>query len=121
MRKKLFYNDLISLFVESYSLVSVCCLINLGFIRFDSFGHGFHSVMCIFFTLMSILWPIQLFWLSVKNFDDLKTDYYQERYGSLYEDINLRKPRVLLQPMFFFIRRLLLAVAVVIFDRVLIW
>ena len=32
LRKKLFFNSLISLFLESYSLISVCCLINLSFI-----------------------------------------------------------------------------------------
>ena len=34
LRKKLFFNSLISLFLESYSLISVCCLINMSFISF---------------------------------------------------------------------------------------
>ena len=32
MESKVFYNGLISLFVESYSLIAVCCLINFSFI-----------------------------------------------------------------------------------------
>ena len=121
MEKKLFYNGLLSLFVESYSLTIVGCLINMSFLRFDSFGLGFHSVMCLAFTVLTLLWPLQLFYLLVRKFHHLRSKYYRGRYGTIYEQIYLKEDsKVLLQPMFFFLRRLLLAIAVVILDQVLI-
>ena len=98
MRKKLFYNDLISLFVESYSLVSVCCLINFGFIRFDSFGHGFHSVMCIFFTTFMMLRTLKLVnsddpflsMITMKQQDDEIIDLWQLDFMFAIENIDPR-------------------------------
>ena len=38
MRKELFFNGIVATMIESYSILSVCCLINLNFIRFGSYG-----------------------------------------------------------------------------------
>ena len=122
MESKVFYNGLISLFVESYSLIAVCCLINLSFIQIDSFGKSFHSLMCITFGLLITLWPIYLFTLLTKYFEHIHKKYFLRTYGALYDEVNLEEgPKVLLQPLFFLLRRMLLAIAVVIFDKVLIW
>ena len=123
MKNKLFYNGFISLFVESYSLIAVCCLINLSYIHFSSFGQGFHSTMCLTFTLLILFWPLHMFNILTRYFKNLQSKAFIARYGSLYEEINIEEGSrmVLIQPAFFLFRRLLLAVAVVIFDKVLIW
>ena len=91
MKRKLFYNSLISLFVESYSLLAVCCLINISYISFESYGYTFHSVMCIIFFAAIILWPIMLFTHLGSSFVELEHPHYKLQYGNLYEDLNLRE------------------------------
>ena len=47
MQKKVFWNSIISLFLESYSLLSVCSLINISYISFKNYGVAVHSIVCI--------------------------------------------------------------------------
>ena len=78
--------------------------------------------MCIVFGLLITLWPIYLFTLLTKYFEHISKKYFLRTYGALYDEVNLEEgPKVLLQPLFFLLRRMLLAIAVVIFDQVLIW
>ena len=45
-----------------------------------------------------------------------------ERFGDLYYELNLNGSKmVLIQPVFFILRRLMMAIAIVIVNKVLIW
>ena len=58
LRKALFFNSIISLFLETYSLLAICCLINNGYISFENYGVTLHSLACIFFSVSIFLLPI---------------------------------------------------------------
>ena len=96
LRKKLFFNSLISLFLESYSLISVCCLINLSFISFNSYGLSVHSVVCIFFFGMMILMPFVLIQYLLIYFKELEEPSMTDKYGHLYGELDLRKGKLTL-------------------------
>ena len=90
LKNKLFYNSLISLFLESYSLISVCCLINLSFISIKSYGVTVHSMTCIFFFAAIILMPLILTWYLVAYFGVLRSNFMLRQFGHFYEDLDLR-------------------------------
>ena len=69
LSQKLFFNSLISLFLESYSLISVCALINMSFISFESYGLSVHSSVCAFTFTMMLLMPPLLFFHLIKFFN----------------------------------------------------
>ena len=122
LRKKLFFNSIISLFLESYSLISVCCLINFSFISFETYGIAFHSITCILFFTCMILMPILLVKHLLRFFERLDDKMMINRYGNLYDELDLRVGKIaLVQPFFFLLRRLMLAFAIVIFNQALIW
>ena len=122
LKRKLFFNSLISLFVESYSLLCVCCLINTSYISLKTFGFGFHSVICVFFFGFLVLFPTAIFWYIRRHYSELDTPFMRRHYGNLYEELNLKEgEKVLLQPIFFLVRRMQLALAVVVVTQALIW
>ena len=47
IHRKLFWNSIISLFLESYSLLAVCSMINFSYISFESYGMTIHSIACL--------------------------------------------------------------------------
>ena len=117
LRRKLYYNSLISLFIESYSILAVCCLINLFFLDFSSFGLSFHSFACIIFLLAITLIPIILARYLIKNWNRLSEPKMITRYGNLYNELDLKSSKIVLsQPAFFLLRRLMIAIAIVIVN-----
>lgn len=96
LRRKLFFNSLISLFLESYSLISVCCLINLSFLSFASYGVTVQSVSCILFFIAIILMPLILFVYLLKFFTDLQDPTMTTKYGHLYDELDLRQGKTTL-------------------------
>ena len=58
LSRAIFFNPIISIFMESYSLLTVCCFINIKFISFKSYGVGFHSLACLFFMTATLIVPI---------------------------------------------------------------
>ena len=75
LKRKLFYNSILSIFVESYSLISVCCLINLSYISFETFGLTIHSVICISFFAALFILPIIVFSHLKSGFISLSLSY----------------------------------------------
>ena len=96
LRKKVFYNSLISLILESYSLIAVCCLINMGFISFETYGVTVHSVACITFLILIIVLPIALTQHLIRFFRDLEESQMSQQYGSVYSELDLRVGKIAL-------------------------
>ena len=122
LKKMLFYNSLISLMLESYSLLSVCCLINFSYISFDTYGVTVHSVACIFFFIAIIVMPIFLSRTLIRAFTTLHETHMMRTYGHLYDELDLRVGKLaLVQPLFFIVRRFMLAIAIVSLAKHLIF
>ena len=115
LQKKLFYGMAIVTIVESYAILALCCIVALYSLDFTSLGLIVQSVSCIFFTLILILLPLFIYRLFNKYFNILGNRKVSRRYGSLYDDLELTRSKyIYLQPFFFLIRRLILAIAVTV-------
>ena len=90
LQKKLFFNSLISLYLESYSLISVCCLINMSYLSFETYGLSVHSVSCIMFLALILLLPPLLCRHLVSIFEDLDERQVKHTFGSFYDELDLR-------------------------------
>ena len=103
-------------------MIAVSVMIGLYNLNFsDSYGITIQSSSCLFFGVIMIVSPGLTLWLTVRNFDELKKKETENRYGSVYSDLNLANGRtVLLEPFFFQMRRLILVFAVVVCKDILI-
>ena len=108
-RKSIFYNYISTMIIESYSILSLCSLVSLNFIVFNSYGNIVDSCICLFFSAVVFLFPPLVTWFTAKNWEVI--DHYKEYYESYFEDYELATgPAVLIHVNWFMVRRLLMAV-----------
>jgi flagellar biosynthesis protein FliR len=65
----LFYNLILSMLTESYSMIAICSMIGLNKISAESFGDFIQSASSIFALLVLIVYPILVFWVLRKSWD----------------------------------------------------
>jgi len=120
LKVRLRYNAVIILLTKSYSILAVCCLINLRHLSWTSPGEIIQSLATLFFLCLIIGFPILLSVIMIKNFKIIakkKDEELRLKVGAFYEDLSTRKGKlVLMQPMWFLARRLILAMIVVNLD-----
>jgi len=115
LRGLLYYNWLIATIFESYAIIALCCLIQLPVMSFETYGLSVQGLLAIMFSLLIMTVPFIMLRHAVRNFHALETDVMKRKYGALYEDLKLAQGKmVFLQPGFFLVRRLMLAIAVVV-------
>ena len=75
LRHRLFYNLILEILTESYSIIAVCCMIGLNKLSFslNNIGETIQSTSCIFALLVLIGYPVLVFWVLRKawNSEDL--------------------------------------------------
>ena len=79
--------------VESYAILALCCIVALYSLDFTSLGLIVQSASCLFFTLILVLMPLFIFRLFNKYFNTLGNKKVSERYGSLYDDLELTRSK----------------------------
>ena len=79
--------------VESYAILALCCIVALYSLDFTSLGLIVQSASCLFFTLILVLMPLFIFRLFNKYFNTLGNKKVSERYGSLYDDLELARSK----------------------------
>jgi len=108
--------------VESYSMLSICCMINLKYLQWDAFNTVTMSLLAIVVSLLLLAFPIYYAWFMTTNFESMTFWSMRQKYGAFYKDLELRHGKlVLMQPLWFLARRLLLAVMVVFLSTTVIW
>jgi glycerol-3-phosphate acyltransferase PlsY len=109
----LYYNLIISILTESYSMIAVCCMIGLNKLNAGSFGDFIQSASTIFGLLILIVYPVLVFWVLKKNWKE-NLNQTKEKYQPIFENIRTEIGLIaLLDPMYFLFRRLLMAMIVV--------
>jgi len=107
---------------EAYAMLTISCMINLRFLKWGSFSIGMMSVFAILTTVFLTAFPAYLYWLLKTNFQSLELRSFKKKYSAFYEELELRNGEmVLLQPIWFLLRRLMLAVMVVFLNTAVIW
>ena len=114
LRRMLYYSWIVTTVFESYSLISICCLIAYPVISFETWGLAVQALVCILFSVFFLTAPFILMRSLSKRIAVLDNRAMMKRFGSVYEDLDLKRGRwIFLQPAFFLIRRLILAFTVV--------
>ena len=113
LKKKIFWGMLIVGVFETYAIIVLCCGVALGHLDFRSWGLVIQSMACLIYAFIIIFMPVFIIRLFTKSFDQLKNKHMTNRYGLLYDNLDIRKgPRVYLQPLWFLIRRIILGFSV---------
>ena len=79
--------------VESYAILALCCIVALYSLEFTTMGLIVQSASCIFFTLILVLLPLFIYRLFNKHFNSLGNKKVSARYGSLYDDLELKRSK----------------------------
>lgn len=119
----LYWGSLLTLINEGFSVVSICFLIHtLNQFSFETYGLSVQTAFCILFGGMILLGLPLIFLIIVAlNWDYTSEKTMKEKFGHLYQDLNLKLGRwTLIWPIFFLARRMALSIAIVMLDK-LIW
>ena len=111
----LFYNYIVSMMTESYSLMSLCTIIGLFKISFASFGDIVQTVSCLSALAVLIIYPLLILLLLGRNWKNPnKMADLMEEFSPIFEDLRIDAGSIsLMHPMYFLFRRFLMAVIVV--------
>ena len=113
IESQMFWNYPIRVFNESATIIYMCCLINLRYPSFETKGDRIATSLAICFLIIGIAVPFMFALIIMKHSGRLNEPEIKQRYGEIYEGLNLQRGKKLaFHPLFFFIRRFLLAVAV---------
>ena len=121
LQHMLFYNLILSMLTESYSMIAMCCMIGLNKISFHNYGETAQSAFCIFALLLLFGYPVLVTWILWKDWN--KPDFQKtiEKCEPIFEHLKTSiGPISLIHPMYFLFRRLLIAVIVVFLKEHLI-
>ena len=141
----LLYDSIISMMMESYSLICVCCLIAFYEISFESYGEVVQTIFNFFFFGLIFIFPAILIYNINKHWEPEPEEiiydpnnitkamlteifrannskrrnvFIKQRYSALFEELSMDYgPIVLIHPCFFMLRRLIMAVIVVVFRN----
>lgn len=118
LRSALFYNTFVSMMTESYSMVSLCCLIGFNKISFQSSGQIVQTCINFFFFALLFAYPIIITYTTVKRWDHVKE--LKSKYSSYFEELRIASgPQILIYNNYFLFRRLLMACVVVFTQKLL--
>ena len=113
-KHSIYYRWIITVIFESYAIVAISCLIGLQVIGLDSKGLSVHSFLCIFFLVLITVTPFLIFRYVTYHFTKLNEQLVKKRVGTVYDELDLRKgKKILIQPVFFLLRRIVLAYTIV--------
>jgi len=101
---------------ESYSLMAVCCMIQLVKISFASYGLIVHTISCFIAFAVLIIYPVLIWWTLYRNWNQIGSEVLFSRFKTLFEDLKMNIGSItLIHPLSFLFRRFLMAIIVVIF------
>ena len=118
----IYWGMLITLMNESYMIIVVCVLLNIKIFSMENLGLRVMSVLCAIFLFFSVFLPIMFIWRLSRNFEQLNEVELKRKYGALYEELKLKAgKKVLWNPSFFLLRRMILGMAICVVGAKLIW
>lgn len=112
LRESLFYETIVSMITESYSILAVCCFIQFCDFNFDSPGEYVQNISMLLFFAVLIFFPILITRHTVKYWHQV--DELREQYHGFFEELRIRTgPVILIYNNYFMLRRFILAACVV--------
>lgn len=96
LQKKLFWNGLVNIVTESYTMLAVSCMINLQHLKFDALNSGLMSTLTIVVTLLLIALPVYYIRFIENNFEVLEDPKFKRKHADLYKELQLRNGTMVL-------------------------
>lgn len=92
----------------------MCVLINLTSVTFNTYGEIINAATLFLFAGICGIAPFAIFLGMWVKFDQLRAKVIRQKFGALYENLNLGQGRQIIAiPTIFVARRLILAISVV--------
>lgn len=96
----LFFNTPISFVMSSYGVITLCCLLNLKKLSWDSPEQSLNSSATLLITVLIICYPLVIQGFLFKNRDSLAKRDFKLKYESAYENLQTTQHKYLLYPIF---------------------
>ena len=95
----LYWGNVLSFMEESYIIMCVSCVANFTRLRFNHAGVAINSILATLAMAALVVYTIfSYFWLR-RNHGLLKLKSFKEKYGYLYESLNIKDTYNLMEPM----------------------
>ncbi len=90
---KMFFNDWIGFFSETYLFLGMCVTLNLDYFRFDTYGNSINSTLTVVFALILAAGPIFVGWFYRRylRLAQTKLPEFLAKYGSGIEGLNFKR------------------------------
>jgi len=114
------WNSTIRVLMENYGLISLVSMLGLRHLEWSTPGSQINSALACASPLYMIGVPAWAAYHFYRNFDRLGEPGQLEMYGSFYEELHLGSKKwfaFVATPLFFFVRRIILAATIVFFDQ----
>ena len=93
----LFWDSQLQFLLESYMIITVCCMISLKHsLSFSTFGIAVQTMACLIFFSAIVVVPVVLFRHLMINFQLLDQKQLRVRYEHLYANLKLANGKVVL-------------------------
>ena len=95
-------------------MLVMSCLINMVSHKTATATEKFSYVISVFFLVVIIVFPIFVSVKLIRNFQVLKVESFNKKYGALYKELRLESGKLIVwEPLCFLLRRLILASTVI--------
>ena len=118
----MFWNKWITLIHESFLVVTLCAMISIKYnFEFESRGQTVQTIFTVSTMTTYLAVSLYAYYRSMKDFESLSDREMKQQIGAFYEGIDVKRgKKVLLQPLSFYMRRIVLAYLVVAgFDELI--
>ena len=114
-----FWNWPIMFISESYIVFVICCLINVYNANFETYETRANSITALLLLAFLALYPLIVQLSLYRSRFQLKKRSFKNKYGAAYEDLAITKKRYLYYPLFFYYRRFLLPLIIILMPNYL--
>ena len=115
-KAKIIWNHFIRLFLEEYIQIGIACLIKLMVFNYSNFYQVILTGYSISLLVIYIVFPLvtQRILLKTYKLGKIKSDAFNQKWGALVLDLQIREKGSLYYTTIFMTRRLFLIVSIVI-------
>lgn len=108
-----FWHMPIRVILTSYSILALSALMTIRQPQWKHPGPFIDTVISLIGLIVTIVFPVIVLYLMVTKFQDFNLKNFEQRFGSLYEGLDITNKWIIAYRLWFIIRRMLLAVTVV--------
>ena len=120
VKKKVFWNHFIRLYIQEYIVICLSCLIKLYAFDLSNFYEILNSILALILFMMTVVVPLIAILFLLRQHkagnldrDNPKYSSFRQKWGSLTLDLQIREKESLFFTTVFMVRRWLVAITIV--------